>query len=182
VKKTGKIEVVCGPMFSGKSEELMRRLNRTRIAKRKFQLFKPEIDNRYSEDEVVSHAGQKMKCTPVKFARNVLDLVDEDTEVVAIDEAQFFSSQLLDTVLSLAQSGKRVILAGLDMDSDGVPFGPMGGILATAESVTKLTAVCEVCGDDATHTYRTSETSGTVLVGEHDHYMATCRDHWGPAQ
>ena len=127
MKKTGKIEVVCGPMFSGKSEELMRRLNRTRIAKRKFQLFKPEIDDRYSEDEVVSHAGQKMKCTPVKFARNVLDLVDEDTEVVAI-------------------------------------------------------AVCEVCGDDATHTYRTSETSGTVLVGEHDHYMATCRDHWGPAQ
>jgi thymidine kinase len=173
-----RIEVICGPMFSGKSEELMRRLNRATIAKRKFQLFKPAVDVRYSEDEVVSHAGQKMKCTPVKFARNILDLVHKDTQIVAIDEAQFFSPQVLDTVLSLANDGLRVVVAGLDMDSDGVPFGPMGNIMAMAESVTKLTAVCEECGEDATHSLRVSEIEGQLLLGEHDHYRAACRRHW----
>ena len=174
----GKIEVVCGPMFSGKSEELMRRLHRATIAKRKFQLFKPAIDNRYSDDEVVSHAGQKMKCVPVAEATSILDLVEVDTEIVGIDEAQFFSPKLLEVALSLAQQGKRVIAAGLDMDSDGVPFGPMGSLLAISEKVTKLAAVCEVCGEDATHTFRFSDEKGTVLVGEHDHYMAACRNHW----
>ena len=173
-----RIEVICGPMFSGKSEELMRRLNRATIAKRKFQLFKPAVDVRYSEDEVVSHAGQKMKCTPVKYARSVLDLIAVDTEIVALDEAQFFSSQLMDTVLALANRGLRVIVAGLDMDSDGVPFGPMGNIMAMAESVTKLAAVCEECGDDATHSLRISEVEGQLLLGEHDHYRAACRQHW----
>ena len=178
-KNKGKIEVVCGPMFSGKSEELMRRLHRATIAKRKFQLFKPSIDDRYSEDEVVSHAGQKMQCTPVPNAVDILELVEVDTEIVGIDEAQFFSLKLLETALALAQSGKRVLIAGLDMDSDGAPFGPMGPLLAISEKVTKLVAVCEVCGEDATHTLRFSEAKGTVLVGEHDHYMATCRKHWG---
>ena len=173
-----RIEVICGPMFSGKSEELMRRLNRATIAKRKFQLFKPSGDVRYSEDEVVSHAGQKMECSPVRYARDILKELRDDPEIVAVDEAQFFSSQLMDTVLSLTTRGLRVIVAGLDMDSDGVPFGPMGNIMAMAESVTKLAAVCEECGDDATHSLRISEVEGQLLLGEHDHYRAAWRKHW----
>ena len=113
----GKIEVICGPMFSGKTEELMRRLNRAKIAKHKFQLFKPTKDNRYSETDVVTHVGDKMKCTPVIYCRDILELVEDDTKIVAIDEAQFFSLQLKNTVHMLVSSGKRVILAGLDMDS-----------------------------------------------------------------
>ena len=174
----GKIEVICGPMFSGKTEELMRRLTRAKIAKHKFQLFKPTKDNRYSETDIVTHVGDKMKCTPVIYCRDILELVEDDTKIVAIDEAQFFSLQLKNTVHMLVSSGKRVILAGLDMDSESHPFGPMGDVMAMAEKVTKLTAVCEVCGTDATHTLRVSDTPGQVLVGEHDHYKATCRTHW----
>ena len=177
----GKIEVICGPMFSGKSEELMRRLNRALIAKRKFQLYKPATDNRYSKDEVVSHAGKKMKCTPIQDARIMIELVKKETKIVAIDEAQFFGPTLLPTILSLVSAGKRVVVAGLDMDSDGVPFGPMGSVMAMAESVTKLRAVCEVCGDDATHTYRRKDCDAAqVLVGEKEFYEARCREHWIP--
>ena len=174
----GRIEVICGPMFSGKSEELMRRLKRAEIAKTYFQLFKPATDNRYSADEVVSHVGRKMKCEPIQTCNAIFNLVGEETSIVAIDEAQFFSDQLLAVVVKLVGAGKRVLVAGLDMDSDGIPFGPMGDIMAMAEQVTKLTAVCEVCGSDATHTFRKSNIDGQVLVGEHNHYEARCRKHW----
>ena len=140
----GRIEVICGPMFSGKSEELLRRLKRADIAKRPYQLFKPAVDNRYSETEVVSHSGQKMKCTPLAHARDIIERVGEDTKIVAIDEAQFFDLRLVATVLELTERGYRIVVAGLDMDSMGVPFGPMPQLLSIAEEVTKLTAVCEV--------------------------------------
>lgn len=176
--KIGRIEVVCGSMFSGKSEELLRRLNRATIAKRKFQLFKPTIDDRYSKDEVVSHSGQKMVCVPLSKANQILEFVEHDTQIVAIDEAQFYDSSLIPTVLELTRRGKRVICAGLDMDSNGMPFGPMPQLLAMAEEVVKLTAVCEVCGEPATHTYRKSNQNSQVLVGAVDHYEARCREHW----
>ena len=174
----GRIEIICGPMFSGKTEELMRRLNRAKIARTKFQLFKSQVDNRYSETEVVTHVGNKMECTPLTYCRDILELVEEDTKIVAIDEAQFFSLQFKNTVQSLVGAGKRVIIAGLDMDSDGHAFGHMGDVMSMAEQITKLTAVCESCGSDATHTLRVSNSQGQVLVGEHDHYKAVCRSHW----
>jgi len=178
----GKIEVICGPMFSGKSEELLRRLKRADIAKRKYQLFKPAVDNRYSKDEVVSHSGQKMSCTPLVNGHEIVERIDEDTKIVAIDEAQFFDSRLVVTALTLADLGHRVVIAGLDMDSRGVPFGPMPQLLAVAEEVTKLTAVCEVCGEAATHSYRHEgcDTS-QLLLGEKDSYEARCRRHWRAA-
>jgi len=178
----GRIEVVCGPMFSGKSEELLRRLKRADIAKRKYQLFKPAIDTRYSETEVVSHSGQKLSCTPLANAHEIVERVDEDTKIVAIDEAQFFDLRLIATVLELADRGHRVVVAGLDMDSFGLPFGPVPQLLAVAEQVTKLTAVCEECGDAATHTYRHEGcVTSQVLLGEKDSYEARCREHWRPA-
>ncbi len=177
----GKIEVICGSMFSGKSEELLRRLNRATIAKRKFQLFKPKVDDRYSETEVVSHSGQRMACDVVECAEQIMTGTEWDTKIVGIDEAQFFGLNLAHVVNSLANRGHRVIVAGLDMDSAGAPFGPMPPLLAVAESVTKLTAVCEVCGNDATHTYRKSNIAGQVLVGESEHYQARCRFHWNLA-
>tara|TARA_R100000008_G_C3530209_1_gene138841 strand:- start:150 stop:692 length:543 start_codon:yes stop_codon:yes gene_type:complete len=177
----GRIEVICGSMFSGKSEELLRRLNRATIAKRKFQLFKPKVDNRYSETEVVSHSGQRMECEVVDYAEQIMTETQWDTKIIGIDEAQFFGLNLAHVVNSLANRGHRVIVAGLDMDSAGAPFGPMPPLLAVAESVTKLTAVCEVCGNDATHTYRKSDISGQVLVGEAEHYQARCRFHWNLA-
>ena len=175
----GRIEVICGPMFSGKSEELLRRLKRADIAKRPYQLFKPAVDNRYSETEVVSHSGQKMKCTPLAHARDIIERVGEDTKIVAIDEAQFFDLRLIATVLELTERGYRIVVAGLDMDSMGVPFGPMPQLLSIAEEVTKLTAVCEACGEPATHSHRRkgSKTS-QLLIGEKDSYEARCREHW----
>jgi len=178
----GRIEVICGSMFSGKSEELLRRLKRASIAKRPYQLFKPAVDTRYSETEVVSHSGQKLSCTPVANPPAIFKHIDEDARIVAIDEAQFFDFRLVATVLTLAEQGRRVIVAGLDMDSRGVPFGPMPQLLAMAEEVTKLTAVCEVCGDAATHTYRREGCiTSQVLLGEKDSYEARCREHWIPA-
>lgn len=179
MNKAGRIEVVCGSMFSGKSEELLRRLKRARIAKKKYQLFKPAIDDRYSDTEVVSHSGERLECQVLQNAFQISDLLDEDTEIVAFDEAQFFDTTLITTVISLADMGHRVIVAGLDMDSRGKPFGPMPHLLAVAEEVLKLTAVCEVCGEPATHTYRTAdEEKEQVLVGAGEHYQARCRDHW----
>ena len=174
----GRIEVICGPMFSGKSEELLRRLNRASIAKRKFELFKPAIDDRYSEDEVVSHSGQAMSCTPLINAHDIVEQIAKDTKIVAVDEAQFFDFRLVATVLELTRQGKRVVIAGLDMDSSGVPFGPVPQLMAMAEEVTKLTAVCEACGEPATHSYRKSEEGSQLLVGATDHYEARCREHW----
>jgi len=181
VKKAGRIEVICGPMFSGKSEELLRRLKRARIAKKKYQLFKPAADDRYSKTEVVSHSGERMECQVLKKSYDLLRELEDDTEIVAFDETQFFDSTILEAVTSLANMGTRVVIAGLDMDSRGKPFGPMPGVLSVAEEVLKLTAVCESCGEPATHTYRlTEESADQVLVGAGDHYQARCRDHWAP--
>ena len=176
----GRIEVICGPMFSGKSEELLRRLKRADIAKRKSQLFKPECDKRYSETEVATHSGKKRKCEIVEKDREeeILKAVYSDTEVVCLDEAQFFGDYILEVALVLSRAGKRVIVAGLDMDSNGVPFGPIPQLLAIAEDITKLTAVCEICGDPATHSYRKSESKDLVLVGAAGMYEARCRTHW----
>tara|TARA_R110000824_G_scaffold159_2_gene587 strand:+ start:1799 stop:2341 length:543 start_codon:yes stop_codon:yes gene_type:complete len=176
----GKIEVICGPMFSGKSEELLRRLKRADIAKRKSQLFKPECDKRYSETEVATHSGQKRKCEIVEKNREeeILKAIYTDTEVVALDEAQFFGDYITNVALTLSKAGKRVIVAGLDMDSNGDPFGPIPQLLAVAEDITKLTAVCEICGDPATHSYRKSKSKKQVLVGAATIYEARCRNHW----
>lgn len=176
----GRIEVICGPMFSGKSEELLRRLKRADIAKRKSQLFKPECDKRYSETEVATHSGEKRICEVIEMHREeeILKAVYADTEVVALDEAQFFGDYILEVALTLSRAGKRVIVAGLDMDSNGQPFGPMPNLLAVAEDITKLTAVCEACGESATHSYRKSNSKEQVLVGAASIYEARCRKHW----
>jgi len=174
----GKLEVICGPMFSGKSEELLRRLKRAQIAKQTFILYKPAIDNRYSETHVVTHSGIEMQCRVISHAQSVLEVVD-NIDIIAIDEAQFLDQNTPNIIELLVKNGKRVIVAGLDMDSNGIPFGPMPNLLARAEKVAKVVAVCEVCGKDATHTYRHSVASDdTVLVGAEDHYEARCRLHW----
>lgn len=181
MKSAGRIEIICGPMFSGKSEELLRRLKRARIAKKKYQLFKPSVDNRYSETEVVSHSGERLQCQVLhkRKAYEVSDALEDNTEIVAFDEAQFFDFTIWEVATSLANMGKRVIIAGLDMDSRGKPFGPMPALMSAAEEVLKLAAVCEVCGEPATHTYRhTEEKAEQVLVGADEHYQARCRDHW----
>tara|TARA_R110002073_G_scaffold200475_6_gene359722 strand:+ start:5251 stop:5805 length:555 start_codon:yes stop_codon:yes gene_type:complete len=181
VKMKGRVEIICGPMFSGKSEELLRRLKRAKIAKKKYQLFKPAADNRYSETEVVSHSGERLECQVLQNSFHLSDqcYLDDDTEIIAFDEGQFFDSMLISTAVSLANMGKRVIIAGLDMDSRGKPFGPMSSLMAVAEEVLKLTAVCEVCGESATHTFRrTNEKKEQVLVGSIEYYQARCRDHW----
>ena len=180
----GRIEVICGPMFSGKSEELLRRRKRADKAKRKSQLFKPECDKRYSESEVATHSGKKRKCEIVEKDREeeILKAVYSDTEVVALDEAQFFGDYILEVVLALSRANKRVIVAGLDMDSSGAPFGYMPELLAIAEDITKLTAVCEICGEPATHSYRKAKSKDTVLVGSAEMYEARCRTHWQHGQ
>ena len=172
----GFIEVVCGSMFSGKTEELVRRIKRAQIARQKVQVFKPAIDNRYSPDHVQSHDANKILSRPVMNAREILDLVDDNTRVVGIDEAQFFDESVVDVAQKLAYRGMRVICAGLDMDFRGQPFGPMPKLLAVAEMVTKLSAVCVVCGGPATRSQRTvSSESGTVAVGAKEMYEARCR-------
>jgi thymidine kinase len=183
-QQQGMVEVVCGSMFSGKTEELMRRLKRAQYAKQKIQVFKPMIDNRYSIEFVQSHDANKILSIPVKNAKEILEKVDDNTRIVGIDEAQFFDDSLVDVAQKLAYRGTRVICAGLDMDFQGNPFGPMPKLLAIAESVTKLSAVCMVCGAPATRSQRmigeseevTSEnTQSQVLVGSHDFYEARCR-------
>ena len=175
----GIIEIICGGMFSGKTEELMRRLKRAQYAKQKIQVFKPVIDQRYSVDHVQSHDANRILSIPVHTAREILDRVDDNTRVVGIDEAQFFDDSIVDVSQKLAYRGTRVICAGLDMDFKGLPFGPMPKLLAVAESVTKLSAVCVVCGAPATRSQRMThgETGADdqVLVGSHDYYEARCR-------
>ena len=174
----GRLEVICGSMFSGKSEELLRRLKRARIAKQTFLLFKPAIDDRYSETHVMTHSGIGMECHVINNSEALLDYA-RNVSIIAIDEAQFLDQNTPNIVENLVRMGKRVIVAGLDMDSSGKPFGPMPNLLAIAEKVSKVVAVCEVCGKDATHTYRHSEaTKEIVLVGASDHYEARCRQHW----
>lgn len=166
--------MVSGCMFSGKTEELIRRMKRSRIANRKVEIFKPQVDTRYDDEAVVSHDENHIPSTPVSHARNIL-LLASDTEVVGIDEAQFFDESLVDVCEALALRGIRVIAAGLDMDFKGRPFGPMPQLLAVAEYVTKVHAICMQCGDPATHSYRIVSGSGVILLGEKEAYEPRCR-------
>lgn len=181
-KQLGWVEVICGSMFSGKSEELIRRVRRVSFGKLNVQVFKPELDNRYSEEEVVSHNGTKVLATPVKTAREMLPHVKEDTQVVAIDEVQFFDNEIVAVVDELANRGIRVICAGLDQDFRGEPFGPIQQLMAIAEEVTKLQAVCPSCGAPASRTQRlingqpASYTDPVILVGASESYEPRCRD------
>ena len=175
---SGFIEVVCGSMFSGKTEELVRRCKRAQIAKQKVQVFKPAIDTRYSVDHVQSHDSNRLPSRPVVMAKEILDLIDDNTRVVGIDEAQFFDDTVVDVAQKLAYRGIRVIVAGLDMDFRGQPFGPMPKLLAVAEEVTKLSAVCMVCGSQASRTQRIAGSTSVddkIAVGAKDMYEARCR-------
>lgn len=170
----GWIEVISGCMFSGKTEELIRRLNRAIIAGQKVEIFKPLIDNRYHVERIVSHNENSIRSTPVNFANDVL-LLAADCDVVGIDEAQFFDSNIVDVCNTLANGGKRVIVAGLDMDYEGHPFGPMPYLLAVAEYVTKLHAICTQTGELASFSYRLSDNQEQVVVGEKKEYEARSR-------
>jgi thymidine kinase len=173
----GWVEVICGCMFSGKTEELIRRLKRADIARQKVQIFKPEIDDRYGKEFVASHDATKIRSIAVSHAHEILQKIDDSVRVVGLDEAQFFDESIVEVVERLSNRGVRVIAAGLDMDYRARPFGPMPQLLAIAEHVTKLTAVCMVCGAPATRTQRFSPISEQVLVGAGDHYEARCREH-----
>ncbi|MCL4116282.1 UNVERIFIED_CONTAM: hypothetical protein GTU68_057086 [Idotea baltica] len=162
-------------MFSGKTEELIRRIKRATIANQKVQIFKPSSDVRYSDQEVVSHDSNAVASILVEKASKILTLIDEEAEVVAVDEAQFFDNDVVKVCEEMALQGKRVIVAGLDLDFRGIPFGPIPSLLAVAEYVTKVHAICPHCGNLATHSYRTSEDRSTVLLGEKDHYEPRCR-------
>ncbi len=179
-KRKGWIEVVCGSMFSGKTEELIRRLKRARFAKLRVEIFKPHIDNRYSEEEVVSHDENSIPSTPVTSSGNIL-LLSSDVDVVGIDEAQFFDDNLVEVCNKLANQGIRVIVAGLDMDFKGKPFGPIPKIMACAESVTKVHAICVKCGNLAQFSHRMSDTEKLVVLGETDIYEPLCRDCFNEA-
>jgi thymidine kinase len=179
-KRKGWIEVVAGSMFSGKTEELIRRLKRAKFAKQRVEIFKPQVDTRYSEVEVVSHDSNSIHSTPVSSSGNIF-LLSSDVDVVGIDEAQFFDLGLTEVCNKLADQGVRVIVAGLDMDFRGVPFGPMPHLMAVAEYVTKVHAICVKCGDLAQYTHRKSESDKLVLLGEMDIYEPLCRTCYNKA-
>ncbi|POY38505.1 thymidine kinase [Solitalea longa] len=170
----GSIEVICGPMFSGKTEELLRRLRRAQIAKLKVEIFKPSTDTRYDPTAVVSHDLNSIQSTPVETSSSIL-LLGGHTQVVGIDEAQFFDDELPNVCEALANKGVRVIVAGLDMDFSGKPFGPIPKLMAIAEFITKITAVCMACGAPASRSYRLIKSSETVLLGEKESYEPRCR-------
>lgn len=170
----GWIEVICGSMFSGKTEELIRRLNRALLAGQKVEIFKPSIDTRYHSANVVSHNANTIRCTPVDFSEDIT-LISANSNVVGIDEAQFFDDHLVKVCNQLASGGKRIIVAGLDMDFSGKPFGPMPHLMAIAEFVTKVHAICMVCGAVASYSYRLSEDKQKVMLGEKSAYEARCR-------
>lgn len=174
-KRKGSIEVICGSMFSGKTEELIRRMKRAQYAKQKVEIFKPEIDKRYDDVKVVSHEGNSIHSTPVPASSHILLLANE-VDVVGIDEAQFFDAGLIDVCNQLADSGIRVIVAGLDMDYLGKPFGPIPALLAIAEHVTKVHAICMRCGNIANHSHRITDEEQLVLLGETNNYEPLCRD------
>lgn len=183
MKQSGWLEVICGSMFSGKSEELIRRVRRTQFAKQTVQVFKPKIDNRYSDDEVVSHNGSAFIAKPISNSIDILKEVTADTDVVAIDEVQFFDDDIVYVVQALANSGHRVIVAGLDQDFRGEPFGKVPELMSLAELVTKLQAVCTVCGSPSSRTQRlingspASYDDPIILVGASESYEARCRHH-----
>lgn len=176
----GWIEVISGSMFSGKSEELIRRLRRAEIARLRVQVFKPKIDDRYSKEEIVSHSQLKMKSELVGDAAQLQEKVNPRTDVVGIDEAQFFDARLVDVCNELADGGKRVIVAGLDKDYLGVPFEPMPNLLATAEFITKIYAICVVCGNPAHYSQRIVDSKDRVVVGATGVYEPRCRKHFEP--
>jgi len=179
----GMIEVVCGSMFSGKTEELIRRLVRATIAKQKVQVFKPAIDIRYAVEKVTSHTGSDFDAIPVEKAAEIRERIADDTTVVAIDEAQFFDPEIVDVAQELASRGVRVIVAGLDLDFRGEPFGPMPVFMAKAEKVDKLHAICMTCGNEASRTQRLVNgkparyDDPVVIVGASELYEARCREH-----
>ena len=176
----GWIEVICGPMFSGKSEELIRRLRRAKIARKRVQVFKPALDDRYSMDEIVSHGDQRMKSTVVTSAKEILDQIDWRTQVIGVDESNFFGPQLVEVASQLADTGKQVIIAGLDTDYLGRPFPPMPELLSLAESITKMLAICMRCGNPAKHTQRLVESGDLIVVGAAGLYEARCRRCFEP--
>jgi thymidine kinase len=179
-KRTGTIEVITGSMFSGKTEELIRRMRRAGFAKQKIEIFKPAIDTRYSATDVVSHDENSIRSTAVENSSNIL-LLSNDVDVIGIDEAQFFDKHLVDVVVQLANQGIRVIVAGLDMDFKGQPFGPMPGLMAIADFVTKVHAVCVRCGSNALFSHRMSDKEQIVLLGEKDIYEPLCRPCYNKA-
>ena len=172
--RRGSIEVICGSMFSGKTEELIRRLKRAKIARQKVEIFKPAVDKRYSDDEVVSHDSNAIHSTPVDNSHSIL-LLTQDVDVVGIDEVQFFDDNIVNVCQQLANRGVRVICAGLDMDYLGNPFGPMPKLMAVAEYVTKVHAICVKCGNLAHHSHRLSASNKLVELGEKDTYEPICR-------
>ena len=176
----GWVEVIVGSMFSGKSEELIRRLRRAQIARQKVQVFKPKIDDRYSIEQIASHSGMTHISKPVMTAKELMAQIEEDTEVVGIDEGQFFDAEIVDAVNELANSGKRVIIAGLDQDYTGKPFEPMPQLLSVAEFITKTHAICVKCGNTANYSQRTVESEERVEVGASDKYEARCRKCFVP--
>ena len=180
-QRRGSIEVVCGSMFSGKTEELIRRMKRAKFAKQKVEIFKPAIDVRYSEDDVVSHDHNVITSTPVDSSGNIL-LMADDVDVVGIDEAQFFDDGIVDVCTQLANDGKRVVVAGLDMDFKGKPFGPMPALLAIAEDVYKTHAICVRCGNLAYVSHRLVKSDKRVLLGETQEYEPLCRECYIKAQ
>ncbi|MCB0570269.1 MAG: thymidine kinase [Phaeodactylibacter sp.] len=173
-QRSGWIEVICGAMFSGKTEELIRRLKRAKIANQRVEIFKPKIDTRYDDAKVVSHDANYILSTPISHSSELLEL-SEGVNVVGIDEAQFFDMDLPDVCVRLALRGVRVIVAGLDMDFRGRPFGPMPNLLAVGEYITKVHAICKHCGNLATHSYRLTPSPDTVMLGEKDLYEPRCR-------
>jgi thymidine kinase len=176
----GWIEVVCGPMFSGKSEELIRRLRRAEIARQRVQIFKPAIDQRYSEDHIVSHSDLKIRSEAVRNAAELEQKLDLRSEVIGIDEAQFLGPEVVELVVRLADMGKRIIIAGLDTDYLGRPFHPMPELLAVADEITKALAICMQCGNPAKHTQRLIASEDLVVVGAAGLYEARCRRCFEP--
>ena len=180
-KKAGSIEVICGSMFSGKTEELIRRMKRAQFAKQKVEIYKPCIDVRYSEDKVVSHDAHSIPSTPIDTPAKMLEM-SADVEVIGIDEAQFFDNSIVEVVQTLANRGVRVIIAGLDTDFLGKPFGPMPALMAVAEDIQKVHAICVKCGSPANHSHRLSKSEELVVLGETDIYEPLCRHCYNEAQ
>jgi thymidine kinase len=181
----GWVEVICGSMFSGKTEELIRRIKRAQFAKQKIQIFKPIVDTRYSKDHVTSHSSLKTEAETIRHSEDILTLLEDNTRIVAIDEVQFLAPSIVDLTHRLANRGLRVIVAGLDLDYRGQPFGPMPILMATAEFVTKMSAICTQCGNPASRTQRMrakteAETQSQVVVGAEDLYEARCRRCFEP--